>query len=58
MAGETDVFHRADFAALFVLEPLGQATSFNHPEILAGIRKAGHRASECTTEETREDYTA
>jgi len=58
LALKTDVIDGADFAALLVLEALGQASGFDHvvgPLACSG-QKTENKASESTTEEGRERF--
>src|SRR5260370_20445695 len=57
LAGKADVIDGADFAALFVLKELGQATSFNHRKTPRwDLVRQGTKRSQCTTQGAAECY--
>src|SRR5216684_10802 len=57
LAGKADVIDGADFTALFVLEALGQATSFDHRGTPSWeFVRQGTEPSQCTTRGARNSY--
>src|SRR4029077_14410935 len=57
LAGETDVIDGAEFTALFVVEALGQAASFDHRGTPCWeIVRQGTERSQCTTQQARKCY--